>query len=103
MTTFGPIDGAQRVVDRINKVHGTVSGTAPDGRPYDARDPHLLSWVHDAEIDSFLTAYQRYSRTPLTPAQADRYVAQTGCAADELGVQHPPMTGALQQTTLPAY
>ncbi|HLS46684.1 MAG TPA: oxygenase MpaB family protein, partial [Ornithinicoccus sp.] len=42
MTTCGPIDGAQRVVDRINKVHGTVSGTAPDGRPYDARDPHLL-------------------------------------------------------------
>ena len=103
MTTFGPIDGAQRVVDRINKVHGTVSGTAPDGRPYDARDPHLLAWVHDAEIDSFLTAHQRYSRTPLTPEEADTYVAQTGWAAGELGVPDPPQTVAALQARLAAY
>ncbi|WP_109474752.1 oxygenase MpaB family protein [Ornithinimicrobium cavernae] len=92
MTTFGPVEGAQRVIDRINRVHGTVRGTAPDGRPYDARDPHLLSWVHIAEIDSFLTAYQRYSRTPLTPTEADTYVAQNAWSAGELGVPDPPLT-----------
>ena len=32
------------------------TGTAPDGRPYAASDPHLLSWVHLAEVDSFLRA-----------------------------------------------
>ena len=103
MTTFGPVDGAQRMVDRINRVHDTVSGTAPDGRPYDARDPHLLSWVHVGEIDSFLTAYQRYSATPLTPAEADTYVAQTGWAARELGVTDPPQTVADLLSQLAAY
>ncbi|QDO89155.1 DUF2236 domain-containing protein [Ornithinimicrobium ciconiae] len=103
MTTFGPVDGAQRMVDHINRVHDTVSGTAPDGRPYDARDPHLLSWVHIGEIDSFLTSYQRYSRTPLTPSDADTYVAQTGWAASELGVTDPPQTVADLQSQLAAY
>ncbi|USQ78615.1 DUF2236 domain-containing protein [Ornithinimicrobium faecis] len=103
MTTFGPVEGAQRVLDRINRVHDTVSGTAPDGRTYDARDPHLLTWVHVAEIDSFLTAYQRYSRTPLTPAEADTYVAQASWAAGQLGVPDAPQTVADLQRRLSAY
>lgn len=103
MTTFGPLEGAQRMVDHINRVHGTVAGTAPDGRRYDARDPHLLTWVHVAEIDSFLTAYQRYARTPLTAAEADTYVAQTGWAAGELGVPDPPRTVRDLRTRLSAY
>ena len=94
MTTFGPVDSAQKVLDRINKVHTTVVGTARDGRPYSATDPHLLKWVHVAEIDSFLVAHQRYSRTPLTPAEADRYVDQAAWAAGELGVIDPPRTVA---------
>src|SRR5699024_6142615 len=71
MTTFGPLEQAEKILDRINRVHTTVVGTARDGRPYDATDPHLLRWVHVAEIDSFLLAHQRYARTPLTPAEAD--------------------------------
>lgn len=103
MTTFGPVEGAQRVLDRINRVHTTVSGTAPDGRPYDATDPHLLRWVHVAEIDSFLVSYQRHARRPLTPAQADTYVAQAGWAAGELGVPDPPQTVAALHRQLAAY
>ena len=38
---------------------------APDGRTYRASDPHLLHWVHLAEVDSFLAAYQRYGAAPL--------------------------------------
>lgn len=90
MTTFGPVDAAERVLDRINRVHETVVGHAADGRPYAASDPHLLRWVHVAEVDSFLTAHQRYSRTPLTPDEADRYVDQAGWAAGRLGVPDPP-------------
>lgn len=103
MTTFGPAEGAQRVIDRINRVHTTVSGTAPDGRPYDATDPHLLRWVHVAEIDSFLVSYQRHARTPLTPAEADTYVVQAGWTAEELGVPDPPRTVAELQDQLSAY
>src|SRR5690625_7663716 len=54
MTTFGPIESAEKMIDKINRAHEMVVGTARDGRPYAATDPHLLSWVHVAEIDSFL-------------------------------------------------
>ena len=71
MTTFGPVDSAERMIDKINRIHEMVSGTDRQGRPYSATDPHLLEWVHVAEIDSFLTAHQRYARVPLTPGEAD--------------------------------
>ena len=38
----------------MRAVHERVRGIAPDGRPYAANDPHLLRWVHLAELDSFL-------------------------------------------------
>jgi uncharacterized protein (DUF2236 family) len=52
VTTFGPADDAQALVDRINEIHLRVRGRAIDGRPYAASDPHLLRWVHLAETDS---------------------------------------------------
>lgn len=103
MTTFGPVESAERVLERINRVHTTVVGTARDGRPYSASDPHLLRWVHVAEIDSFLIAHQRYSRTPLTPAEADTYVEQAAWAAVRLGVTDPPLTVAELRSQLAAY
>lgn len=103
MTTFGPVESAERAIDHINRVHTIVEGHAPDGRPYAATDPHLLAWVHAAEIDSFLTAHQRYSRTPLTPAEADRYVRQAGYVAGRLGVLNPPQTVSDLQATIASY
>ena len=47
-------------IDEVRAIHRRVAGLAPDGRPYAASDPHLLAWVHVAEVDSFLGAYQRY-------------------------------------------
>ena len=35
-------------------------------------------WVHVAEVDSFLTAYQAFGAEKLTPAEADDYVRQCG-------------------------
>jgi len=103
MTTYGPLESAQRVIDRINRVHRTVVGTTSDGRRYAATDSHLLRWVHVAEIDSFLVAHQRYARTPLTPAEADTYVAQTAWAAEQLGVLDPPRTAGELDAALTAY
>jgi uncharacterized protein (DUF2236 family) len=103
MTTFGPVEEAEKVLERINRVHTTVQGADHRGRPYDATDPHLLRWVHVAEIDSFLLAHQRYSRTPLTPSEADRYVEQAAWAAGRLGVSDPPLTVADLDAQLAAY
>src|SRR3954469_17424570 len=53
-TTFGPAQCAQGAVDKVRGIHRRGRGTAADGRSYDASDPHLLEWVHIAEVDSFL-------------------------------------------------
>ncbi len=103
MTTFGPVASAEKLIDRINRVHETVSGTDRRGRPYSATDPHLLRWVHVAEIDSFLTAHQRYAGSPLTPAEADTYVDQAAYVAGRLGVVDPPRTVAELRSQLTAY
>ncbi|GAA1837836.1 oxygenase MpaB family protein [Pseudonocardia ailaonensis] len=102
-TTFGPADLADETIDRIKAVHSRVRGTAPDGREYSAGDPHLLEWVHIAEIDSFLRAHQRYGRAPLTPAECDGYVADTARVAHELGVTAPPTTVAELDARLDAF
>ena len=92
VTTFGPADEAQRTIDRIRHVHSFVQGTAADGRPYSANDPHLLEWVHVAEVDSFLTAYQRFGARPLNQRNRDRYIHDMAVIASKLGVLAPPET-----------
>ena len=73
VTTFGTAGDAQRAVDRVRGIHRRVHGIAPDGRTYRADDPHLLEWVHIAEVDSFLLAYQRYGAAPLDQDGRDAY------------------------------
>jgi hypothetical protein len=83
-TTFGTVEHAEAIIARVRAVHERVRGTAPDGRPYAASDPHLLRWVHITEVDSFLVAYQRFGAGPLTADEADRYVAQASVVATRL-------------------
>jgi len=102
-TTFGTATDAQRAIDIVRAVHRRITGTTPDGRSYRADDPHLLRWVHVAEIDSFLSAYQRYGAVPLTPAEADTYVAQASRVALGLGAVDVPTTTAELAAALEAY
>ena len=102
-TTFGTIEHAQEQIARVRSIHDRVRGKAADGRPYSASDPHLLAWVHATEADSFLTAYQRYAVTPLSAAEADRYVEQGGIVARALGVVDPPTTVAALRATIEGY
>ncbi len=89
-TTFGPTDRAEEAIARVRAVHDRVTGVTADGRPYAANDPHLLRWVHLAEVDSFLSAYRRYGAERLTDDDADRYVADMAVVAHALGVPAPP-------------
>ncbi|HVE24950.1 MAG TPA: oxygenase MpaB family protein [Sporichthya sp.] len=102
-TTFGTAADAQAAVDRVRAIHGRVRGTAPDGRPYAASDPHLLRWVHVAEVDSFLRAHQRFGRRPLDAVACDGYVADTAHIARALGVIDPPETVAGLEAALHDY
>jgi uncharacterized protein (DUF2236 family) len=93
-TTYGSWDQALEAVATVRRVHTRVRGTTPDGRPYRASDPHLITWVHIAEIDSFLRSYQRYGRSPLSPDEADRYVAETATVAELLDADAVPRSVA---------
>ncbi len=103
VTTFGLASDADEAVARVRAVHARVRGKAPDGRAYAASDPHLLCWVHVAEVDSFLATYQRYGTAPLDAAGRDGYVADTARVARALGVVDPPETEQELQQQLAAF
>ena len=103
VTTFGTAADAEAMIGRIRAIHERVRGTAPDGRPYAASDPHLLRWVHLAEVDSFLHTHQRYGHRPLNQAGRDGYVADAAKVAAALGVLAPPTTEAGVRAELQAY
>ncbi len=94
VTTFGTVDDAEQAIAHVRSVHRRVRGKDHRGRPYAADDPHLLRWVHVAEISSFLAAYQAYAAEPLSSADADLYVEQTAMAASRLGASDLPTTVA---------
>jgi uncharacterized protein (DUF2236 family) len=102
-TTFGTAADAAQAVAVVKAVHARISGTTSRGEPYRASDPHLLRWVHLAEIDSFLMAHQRYGRNPLTPAECDEYVAQTAVIGSALGATDLPTTLAGAHEALAGY
>ncbi|MGB3736439.1 MAG: oxygenase MpaB family protein [Ilumatobacter sp.] len=91
-TTFGPSSQAQRAVDIVHRVHERVVGTTRDGQAYAANDPHLLRWVHIAELDSFLVAHDRFGEQPLVGSERDEYIANSAVVARALGVIEPPTT-----------
>ncbi|WP_406728960.1 oxygenase MpaB family protein [Streptomyces sp. GD-15H] len=103
VTTYGPADSAQQAVDRVRAVHERVRGTTPAGQEYRAADPHLLCWVHIAEVDSFLRAHQRYGARPLDAADCDAYVEDMARIAIALGVPDPPTNRAELTDRLAAY
>ena len=92
LTTFGSRDDALAIIGRVSRIHRRVEGVAPDGRTYRATDPHLLTWVHLTEVDSFLAAHQRYASRPLSSPDADRYVAEMALVAELLGADDVPRT-----------
>lgn len=102
-TTFGTVADAERAIAAVNRIHRSITGTMPDGTPYRADDPHLLAWVHAAEIDSFLLAHQTYGAEPLDDAGRDAYVAETAWVARGLGVPDPPTSALELAQVLDAY
>lgn len=100
MTTYGPIDTAERLVNKIRGIHNRVRGKTDDGVPYRASDPHLLAWVHIAETESFLTAFQHFGDRKLSRAEADAYVASAALVGEKLGGQDLPRTEAQLRAAL---
>jgi uncharacterized protein (DUF2236 family) len=90
VTTFGSTEAATAAIARVNSVHESVQGTAPDGRPYSATDPELLLWVHATEVASFVKAVQLFGTTQLSPEDVDRYLSEMAPIAEALGAEDVP-------------
>ncbi len=93
-TTYGNRHDALALIERVKRIHLEVSGTAPDGRPYRASDPALLTWVHVAEVSSFMTAHLHYVNAALPVAAQDQYFAETARIAEMLGASNIPRSRA---------
>lgn len=89
-TTFGSTHDANWLIDKVRTIHLQVTGTAPDGRPYAASDPDLLTWVHVAEVSNFLAAHLRYLNPELSLADQDKYYDETAMIAERLGARNVP-------------
>lgn len=94
VTTYAHRDDAETAIARVRATHAKVGGVLPDGTPYRADDPRLLAWVHVSEAVSFVDAWRRYGRTPLSAAEEDTYFAQFATIAKMLGADPVPRTRA---------
>jgi uncharacterized protein (DUF2236 family) len=84
--TFGERAAAERSAAHVRRIHERVTGLdTVTGRQYAASDPVLLLWVHATFVDSGLAACQLLG-TPLSPADADRYVAEMVVAGELVGI-----------------
>ncbi len=71
------------------RVHGSLSvacGPFAAGTRYSAEDPELLLWVHVTLIESVLLGYELMVGR-LTPAERDRYCAESADVAVALGAR----------------
>jgi uncharacterized protein (DUF2236 family) len=102
-TTLGRREDALAAIAKVRAIHEHVTGITADGRPYAASDPHLLTWVHVAEVHAFLRAYEAYGERPLDQAARDGYVADMARIATELGVPDPPGTEAEVRAVIGRY
>ncbi|KNX76439.1 histidine kinase [Pseudomonas sp. 250J] len=93
-TTFGSTRDAEWLIDKVRTIHLKVTGTAPDGRPYAASDPDLLTWVHVVEVSSFLAAHLRYRNPRLPRAEQDAYYDEIALIAERLGARDVPRSCA---------
>ncbi len=89
-TTFGTTREAEAAIAQVLRVHRRVKGIAPDGRAYSAADPDLVTFIHVAEVSSFLESARRFGPRTLTPEQCDQYFAEVAPVALALGADWVP-------------
>lgn len=93
-TTYGSLPEVDAALGVVRAAHRPVSGTSHRGFSYDAADPGMGAWVHNALVDSFLAARRAYGPTPVSDADADAYVAEQVRLGERLGVSPLPDTAA---------
>lgn len=91
-TTYGAMPEVEQAVARVRRVHGSIAGVSARGVPYDASDPGLSAWVHNALTESFLVANQVYGSHRLSETDATRFVVEQKLVGRLLGADPMPET-----------
>jgi len=102
-TTYGPTEMANGMIDKVNRIHGHITGTDEFGKPYSASDPHLLNWVHLTETSSFMRAHLCYRNPNVAKADMDRYFAEMHLIGNRLGAVDLPDTALDTDKAIAAY
>jgi len=90
LTTYGSRAQAHEAAARVRRIHARVTGTLPDGTPYSADDPAVLTFVHIAGAMHFLAAWRRYGDPLMSSRDQDRYFAESAEVARMLGAERVP-------------
>ena len=94
VTTYGARSDAKQAIARVRKIHGFVRGNLPDGTPYDANDPRLLTFVHVAGSAMFLAGYRRFKEPGMSAADRDAYWREVAVIGEMLGADPVPRNEA---------
>jgi len=94
ITTYGSTAAAEARVAMVTRMHERVGGVTPEGRPYKALEPELMTWVHVTAGWGFLNAYRRYVQPGMSLADQDRYYAEGGRLGRAFGAVDPPASVA---------
>ena len=102
-TTYGPIEMANRAIERVNQIHTRITGFDEFGKPYSAKDPHLLAWVHLTETRSFMRSFEEYRKERLSPQEKDRYFFEMKFLGERMGAIDLPDTVASTEKAIEDY
>ncbi len=83
---YGARADAEQASAVVRSVHARVKGIDDfTGRPYAADDPELLIWVHNATVESHLSAFEQFG-PGLSATEADQYVREMRIVAVLMGL-----------------
>jgi len=89
-TTYGSVEMANSIIDKVNRIHTKVTGIDEFGQPYSASDPHLLAWVHLTETYSFMRSYEVYREEKLSLQEKDQYFLEMKSLGERMGAHNLP-------------
>jgi len=92
---FGGEPEARAALDNVNRMHAHVRGATAEGKPYDARDPRLLTWVYSTLVDSSIKVYSACVR-PLSEDEIARYYEETLVLAPLMAIPDGALPGSYE-------
>jgi uncharacterized protein (DUF2236 family) len=94
--SYGSTEEVERAAARVRDLHRTLRAKDATGSTFRIDDPHLLLWVHCAEVHSFVTVLRRAGYR-LTDAQVDRYYDEQRRTAALVGLHEDEVPGSARE------